>query len=107
MGRINVGRVVLGGIVAGIVADVLGYVVDGVLLASQWAEGMKALGRPDFTTNQLIGFNIIGLAAGIFTMLKTAKFTAMAGLRRISSMARRSLAPGRVGYDGWECHSPR
>ena len=68
MGRINVGRVVLGGIVAGIVADVLGYVVDGVLLASQWAEGMKALGRPDFTTNQLIGFNIIGLAAGIFTM---------------------------------------
>jgi hypothetical protein len=46
-------------------------------------------------------------AAGIFTMLRTAKFTAMAGLLRISSIARRSLALGRVAYDGWECHSPR
>ena len=68
MGRINVGRVVLGGIVAGIVADALGYVVDGVLLGSHWTEGMKALGRPDFTTNQWIGFNVIGLAAGNFSM---------------------------------------
>lgn len=33
-----------------------------------WAEGMKALGRPEFTTNQIIGFNTIGLAAGIFTL---------------------------------------
>ena len=41
MERMNLGRVVLGGIVAGIVADASGYVVDGVLLAPQWAEGMK------------------------------------------------------------------
>jgi hypothetical protein len=40
-------------------------------------------------------------------MLSTAKFTAITGLRRISSMARTSLPLGRVGYDGWECHSPR
>jgi hypothetical protein len=66
MGKINMSRVILGGIVAGIVVDVLGYLVDGVMLAPQWADGMKALGRPEFTVNQLIGFNLIGLAYGIF-----------------------------------------
>jgi len=66
MGRINMGRVILGGIVAGIVADVLGYIVDGVILAPQWAEGMKALGRTDFSVSQIVGFNILGLAYGVF-----------------------------------------
>ena len=55
MGKINMGRVILGGIVAGIVADVLGYLVDGMLLAPPWADGMKALGHADFSSNQLIG----------------------------------------------------
>lgn len=68
MGKINMNRVVLGGLVAGIVADVLGYLVDGVLLAPQWADGMKALGRPEFTVNQWIGFNLLGLASGIFAI---------------------------------------
>ena len=68
MERINIGRVILGGIVAGIVADVLGSLVDGVLLATQWADGMKALGKPEFSTNQIIGFNILGLAYGVFAM---------------------------------------
>jgi hypothetical protein len=68
MSRINVGRVILGGIVAGIVGDVLGYLVDGMLLAPQWAAGMKALGRPEFTMSQIMAFNILGIAQGIFTI---------------------------------------
>ena len=48
MGNINVSRVLLGGIVGGLVYDVLAFVVDGVLLAPQWAEGMKALGPSQF-----------------------------------------------------------
>ena len=68
MERINMGRVILGGIVAGIVADILGSIVDGVILAPQWAEGLKALGKPDFSVNQIIGFNILGLAYGIFAV---------------------------------------
>lgn len=68
MTKINLGRVILGGVIAGIVADILAYLVDGVLLAPQWADGMKALGRPEFTINQWIGFNLIGLALGIFTI---------------------------------------
>ncbi|MGA3177805.1 MAG: hypothetical protein ABSE19_10725 [Candidatus Acidiferrum sp.] len=65
MGKINMGRVLIGGIVAGIVADVLGYIVDGILLAPQWANGMKALGHANFSSNQWIWFNLLGLVSGI------------------------------------------
>jgi len=68
MGKINLSRVLIGGIVAGLVADVLGYVVDGLLLAPQWAAGMKALGHSDFSSNQWVWFNLIGLAGGIVTI---------------------------------------
>jgi hypothetical protein len=65
MGKINLGRVILGGIVAGIVADVLGFLVDGLLLAPQWNYGMKALGHTDISSNQIICFNLLGIAGGI------------------------------------------
>ena len=65
MGKINIGRVILGGIVAGIVSDILGYLVDGVMLAPQWADGMRALGRTEFSAGQNVAFNIVGLVYGI------------------------------------------
>ena len=68
MGKINLGRVIFAGLVAGIVSDVLGFVVDGVLLAPRWAAGMKALGHTDFSPNQWIWFNLLGLVGGIATI---------------------------------------
>jgi hypothetical protein len=65
MSSISTGRVILGGIVAGIVSDVLGYVVDGVWLAPRWAAGMKALGHANFAPNQWIGFDLLGIVCGI------------------------------------------
>ena len=65
MGKINMGRLILGGVVAGIVADILGYLVDGVMLAPRWAEGMKALGHFNFSSNDWIWFNLFGLVSGI------------------------------------------
>ena len=65
MGKINMGRVLIGGIVAGLVADVLGYLVDGIWLAPQWADGMKALGHANFSADQWVWFNLIGLVSGI------------------------------------------
>jgi hypothetical protein len=65
MGKINMGRVLIGGIVTGIVADILGYLVDGILLAPRWADGMKALGHTNFSPNQWIWFNLLGLVSGI------------------------------------------
>ena len=65
MGKINFGRVILGGLVAGIVADALAYLVDGVLLAQRWSDGMLALGRADFSPSMWVYFNLLGLAGGI------------------------------------------
>jgi hypothetical protein len=65
MGKINLGRVILGGIIAGIVADVLGFLVDGVLLAPMWAEQMKKLGHPNYSSTQMIEYNLLGLVCGI------------------------------------------
>jgi hypothetical protein len=45
MGKINLGRVILGGIVAGIVIDIFEGVLNGVVLEKQWADAMTALGK--------------------------------------------------------------
>ena len=68
MGTINIGRVIICGIVAGIVGNILGFLADGVIFASQWAAGMKALGRGEFTLSQNLTFSFIGLVQGIFVV---------------------------------------
>jgi hypothetical protein len=79
MGKINLGRLVLGGIVAGIVGDALGYLVDGVLLAQNWADELLALGRNEVSTNQIIEFNLIGLAFGIVSIMIYVAFRQLFG----------------------------
>jgi hypothetical protein len=66
--KINYVRVIGGGLVAGIINDILGYLVDGVMLSARWAFAMRQLGRSEFSLNQMIGFNILGLAWGIFAV---------------------------------------
>jgi hypothetical protein len=66
MGKINVGRVILGGIVAGIVIDLFEGVLNGVVLSTQLADVMTSLGKPSaLSVQQLAAFNLIGLATGI------------------------------------------
>ena len=68
MGKINIGRVVLGGVVAGIVSDLLGYLVDGLWLGQSWSDGMQALGQATFANNQLIWFNLLGIVGGLVSI---------------------------------------
>ena len=68
MGKINIARVLLGGIAAGIVGNVLAYLVDGLMLAPQWAAAMKTLGTPEFSGNQFVALNLIGLLYGILVV---------------------------------------
>lgn len=66
MAKINLGRVILGGIVAGIVADIIDYLVDGLWLAPRWADGMKALNHPPaFSISSIVEFQLIGIVGGI------------------------------------------
>ena len=45
MGKINWGRVFVGGLVAGLIISLFEYVTNGVVLAANWDAAMKALGR--------------------------------------------------------------
>jgi hypothetical protein len=65
MGKINVGRLIVGGIVAGIAIDLLDYLVDGVWLAPRWTHDMALLGKTGFTPVQIIWLNVLGLLTGI------------------------------------------
>ncbi|HLY06858.1 MAG TPA: hypothetical protein VKR31_14030 [Rhizomicrobium sp.] len=68
MGKINLGRVIMGGIVAGIIIDIVEYVLNGIVLADRWTAINAAHSLPPFTMNAIIAFNIIGLVTGIATV---------------------------------------
>ncbi len=66
MAKINFGRVILGGIAAGVVADILDYPVDGLWLAPRWSDGLKALNHPAaFSPSAIVWFELIGIVGGI------------------------------------------
>lgn len=65
MGKIDTGRVILGGIVAGIIIDIFEYVLNGIVLSAQWVAVSSAHSLPTMTTNQIVIFNILGLITGI------------------------------------------
>jgi hypothetical protein len=69
MGKINLSRVILGGIVAGIVIDVFEGILHGAILASQWADVLAGLGKGGtMSVKQIVAFNVWGLAVGILTV---------------------------------------
>ena len=62
MGKINWEKVFLGGLVAGIIIDVVEGILEGVILGPQWRQAMQALGHPlqetgvNMTLHILLGF---------------------------------------------------
>jgi hypothetical protein len=65
MGRINFGRVIIGGLVAGLIVNIFEYILNGVMLSDQWAELMRGIGKPPLGTNEIIAFNVFGFISGI------------------------------------------
>ena len=51
MGKINVGRWIVGGVVAAAILFIVDFVVNAVVLGQQWNDAMKALGKPVMTEN--------------------------------------------------------
>ena len=65
MGKINWGRVLLGGLVAGVVLDLVNYVLNTYVWAQQNTEMMKALGvqlRPNAIPTFLLEGLVLGIA---------------------------------------------
>jgi len=58
MGKINLGKVIAGGLVAGLVLNVFDFVLHGVILAADWNAALAALNKP------AMGGNTIGMYVG-------------------------------------------
>lgn len=65
MGSINMGRVIIGGLAAGVVINLCEFVLNGVVLAQDWAEWARANNKPEMGTNAMVGFTIWGFLMGI------------------------------------------
>jgi hypothetical protein len=69
MGKINTSRVIFGGIVAGVIINVVEGVMNGVILQPQWSEAAKTIGRAGtISARQIAAFNVWGFAAGIIAI---------------------------------------
>src|SRR5215468_10764988 len=66
MGKINWARVLLGGILAGVIINVFEFVANGAFLAADWEAMMKVLGRTNFpSSSAAVIFLIWGFLSGI------------------------------------------
>jgi len=67
MAHTNRARVVLGGLLAGLVINIIEFLTHGVILATAWSQAMQALGKPAGgpSTGAIVMFNIMGFALGI------------------------------------------
>ena len=66
MGKINLQKVVIGGLIAGAVLNVIDFVVFNMILKSQMTAMMAALGKAPPQGGQIAWFVILDFVAGIF-----------------------------------------
>lgn len=66
MAHTNRGRVILGGLLAGLVINVVEFITNGVVLREAWGKAMQALGKPAVLSAGAIAiFNVWGFLLGI------------------------------------------
>ena len=68
MHKINNGRMILAGIVAAVILDILEYVSNGVLLASAWADSLKHIGVAPLSVRGIIAFNVWSVVVGFLAV---------------------------------------
>jgi hypothetical protein len=73
MSTVNWGRVILGAVLAGIVINVVEFILNGVVLAADWAAAMAARGIPPIAGSQIAfffvwSFILWGFLIGIFAI---------------------------------------
>jgi hypothetical protein len=66
MAHTNRGRVILGGLLAGVVINIVEYITNGVVLKQAWGEATKALGKPaELAPGAIVMFNVWRFLVGI------------------------------------------
>jgi hypothetical protein len=64
MSRINLGRVLIGGLVAGVIINVGEFILNGVLLEEEMNAAMAALNRPPINPSMIIWFVLFSFGLG-------------------------------------------
>ena len=64
MGRINLGRVVVGGLLAGLIINVGEFILNGLLLGQQMNDAMAALNKPPIAGSMVMWFVLFGFGLG-------------------------------------------
>jgi hypothetical protein len=65
MGKINVVRVILGGLLAGLIINISEYILNIYVIAEESAAIMERLGLPPIGTNQIVVFLLMTFVLGI------------------------------------------
>ena len=65
MKKINMGRVILGGLIAGVVINLGEFALNMGILGSLWDEAMKALNRPPIGNESAVFFMLLCFGLGI------------------------------------------
>ena len=65
MGRINYARVVLGGLLAGLVINIGEFVLNVPILGEQWRIALEGLGRAEVGGGQIAWFIVWGFVLGV------------------------------------------
>lgn len=65
MGKINLGRVIMGGLLAGLVINIGEFVLNAPILGKDWDAAMGELGRTAIGGQQIAVFVVMGFFLGI------------------------------------------
>ena len=68
MQKMNWSRVILGGLLAGLVIDVFEFLVDGLMLGDEWTASMKSLNRPPMGGGATAAFVLGGFLIGLYAL---------------------------------------
>ena len=68
MGSINMGKVVVGGLVAGLLINVSEFILNGVLFADEMNAAMAALNKPPVNNTMILWFVLLSFGIGFMTV---------------------------------------
>jgi hypothetical protein len=64
MGRINLGRALIGGLLAGLIINIGEYILNGLLLFEEMNAAMAALNKPPVDERMIMWFVLLGFGVG-------------------------------------------